>query len=25
LDADSLAEGCNEREDGDLVHKFWLI
>jgi hypothetical protein len=25
LDADSLAEGCNEREDGDLEHNLWLI
>jgi len=25
FDADSLAEGCDEREEGDLVHNFWLI
>ena len=22
IDADSLAEGCDEREEGDLEHKF---
>ena len=25
VDADSLAEGCDEREEGDLEHNLWLI